>query len=125
MATLNQQFAQKAFVHISSLRFDEIEKKKYGSMAHKFPVLVRTAGLMQALAFVEARSSDPQKELVTHLAEDLGFTGRNQLLARARTADLSAYMQLTRRVLAAALWYKRLAESVLGIGADEDPGGEG
>lgn len=99
-------------------------QKKYGTMAHKLPVLVRTAGLVQAVAFVQTRGSEAQKELLSHLAETLGYEGVNTFAADARTHNLQDYMLLTRRVLAALLWYKRFAESILDVlSSDEDTEG--
>jgi CRISPR-associated protein Cmr5 len=85
-------------------------------MAHKLPVLVRTAGLAQALSFVEARGENPQRQLLDDLAATLGYQdGRAGLLAESRNAELSQYMYVTKQVLHALLWYKRFAQSVLDV----------
>ncbi len=44
-------------------------KNSYGSMAHKLPMLIRSAGLAQALAFVEARGKTAHQDLLGHLAK--------------------------------------------------------
>lgn len=98
--------------------------KPYGSMAHQLPVLVRSAGLAQALAFVDARGSDLQKRLLDHLADVVIDKGKSErtgaaLVTASRKADLTAYMIMTERVLAALIWYKRFAQSVLDVAHGE------
>lgn len=88
---------------------------KYGSMAHQLPVLIRTAGLAQALAFVEARREPALTGLLDDLASALGMESGAKLAERSRKADLPEYMRLTQRSLAALLWFKRYAQSVLDV----------
>lgn len=118
MPTRDQERAAKIFEQVSGLPAGA--HKKYGAMAHKLPILVRTAGLAQALEFVNTRSSDVQQQILDHLADVVGVTPRKTLLDRSRTADLDEYMWLTREVLAALQWYKRFAQSVLHVTADEE-----
>lgn len=120
MLTRSQRYAAQIFEQVSQV--PEAERQKYGSMAHKLPVLIRTAGLAQALAFVHSRGSDEQKKLLDHIA---AVIDEPDLLARSRTAELADYMRLTRDVLAALVWYKRFAQSVLGIEAGEEVEGGG
>jgi len=120
MQTKDQTYAAKIFMQVSAVA--EGDRKKYGAMAHKLPILIRTAGLAQALAYVEARSETPTKLLLDHLAEVVGAGSRQQLLVHSRTASLSEYMRLTRDALAALLWYKRFAQSVLGVDASDEGG---
>jgi CRISPR-associated protein Cmr5 len=121
MKSRAQRYSSTAFSQIElfagSLTDDQREtaKKKYGSMAHKFPVLVRTAGLAQAVAFVEARGDESQRALMDHLAVTVGKSNRKALYDATRTTDLLEYMLLTRQVLEASVWFKRFAESVLDV----------
>lgn len=103
---------------------DKDKCKKYGSMSHRLPVLIRTAGLAQALAFVEARGDAGGKKLLEDIAIVLDFKGKEALLESSRGAELPEYMLLTRKVLAALTWYKRFAQSVLSVesGAAEEDG---
>lgn len=117
MRTRNQEYAAQIFKQVEQVGEDE--RKKYGSLAHRLPVLIRTAGLSQALAFVDARGGAAGKKLLAHIA---AVVNEEELLARNRTAELAEYMRLTRNVLAALAWYKRFAQSVLGVEAGE--GGE-
>ncbi len=122
MDTQQQRMAVNA--HRLILTVAEGEKKKYGTMAHKLPMLIRRAGLAQALVFVEARGEDAQLKLLQHLAETVEFAGvtnRKELVKHSREADLATYMLLTRRVLAALVWYKRFTESILKVrNVDDD-----
>jgi CRISPR-associated protein Cmr5 len=131
MQTRNQRLAADVFSKVSEFkgrftdengkvkREHEPEVKLYGSLAHRLPVLIRQAGLAQALAFVEARGRTTQMDLLTHLS--LTVKGiEDALLTRSREAKLSEYVQLTRETLAALTWYKRFAQSVLEVEAGED-----
>jgi len=91
------------------------ERKEYGGMALKLPVLVRQAGLVQALAFVESRGKDSQKQLLSDLAVTVGENNTEQLLRRSREAELEEYMALTEKTLLALKWYKRFAQSILKV----------
>ncbi len=130
MLTREQRYATKIFEQVTELEQASPEKKtKYGSMAHKLPVLIRVAGLSQALHFVHSRGNDDQKLLLKHLAytldmhDDKGEKAQSaveKLLDNSRTAQLSMYMYLTHQALAALLWYKRFAQSVLKVESAED-----
>lgn len=122
MQTRNQVFAAAIHQKVSAFKetHSETAHKKYGSMAHKLPVLIRTAGLAQALAFLEARGDQDQKQL---LADLMAVLKQPTLVARSRDVDLGEYARLTRETLAALLWFKRFAQAVLKVedaGADND-----
>ncbi|MBO1438272.1 type III-B CRISPR module-associated protein Cmr5 [Meiothermus sp. CFH 77666] len=115
--TREQKRAQSAFERVSRHQGqDTTWRDQYGGMAHKLPVLVRQAGLAQALAFVESRGKEAHKALLDDLAQTVGFS-RAELLRKSREARLSEYLLLTREVLAAAQWYKRFSQSVLDVEA--------
>jgi CRISPR-associated protein Cmr5 len=127
MLTREQQYAARTFEQLFELAPQPEEKrKKYGSMAHKLPVLIRIAGLSQALHFLDSRGNDDQKLLLRHLALTLGFVDEDelkaeaQLLERSRASQLSAYMRLTQQAMSALQWYKRFAQSVLRVESGEE-----
>lgn len=125
--TRDQRFASAIFKQVSKIK--ESEKSQYASMAHKLPVLIRTAGLAQALSFVEARhkANTPARNLLTHLNTVLNNENliNGDLANKSRTtSNLGEYMRLTQNVLAALHWYKRFAQSVLGIDASQAQGSE-
>ncbi len=111
MNTRSQTFAEKIFRQVTAVKSKDDEfKEKYVGMAHKLPILIRTAGLVQALAFVQSREEEGSDQLL----EDIGKTiGRENLLKLSREAELSAYRELTRDTLDALIWYKRFSQSIL------------
>jgi CRISPR-associated protein Cmr5 len=119
MLTRDQQYAIAALERVEKIRANKVEEecKKYGAMAHKLPILIHSAGLAQALAFVASRfkKEDIHQQLLTDLAETIGKENKQELLERARCAELREYMRLTQQVLGALLWYKRFAQSILGV----------
>lgn len=117
MATRDQQRA--ATIHGQMTVLEDGLRKKYGRMAHKLPVLVRTAGLVQALEFVNSRGDDGARRLLEDLAVTTGHGSARDLLDASRGGALHDTMWLTREVLACLLWYKRFVQSVLGVSADE------
>jgi len=117
MRTREQEYAEAVFKCITKRNVpDKKARDAYGSMAHKLPVLIRTAGLAQALAFVEARHKEhsPPRLLLADLIDVLE---KPDLVERSRTASLPEYMRLTQDSLAALLWFKRYAQSVLDVDA--------
>lgn len=125
MRTRNQLYATRVFEKMEQdVPVDQ--RKKYGSLALKLPVLIRTAGLAQALAFAEVRGEAAGKRLLDHIAAVVGVSGgRDRLLEQAREVELVGYMDLTRRILAALTWYGRFARAVWGIEPDADEEGVG
>jgi CRISPR-associated protein Cmr5 len=125
MKTLEQKYAEQIYEQVE--QFGEQnpagtkKRKQYGSMSHKLPVLVRTAGLTQALAFVDSRGKDAHKALLAHLADIVVGGDTETFLARSREDELQEYMYLMRKTMVALTWYKRFAQSVLKVEpTDED-----
>lgn len=125
MRTLQQEYAQKVYEKVESFgrRYakDTPERKQYGAMAHKFPVLVRQAGLIQSLAFVLTRGKEAHKTLLENLAQVVAAQSGDEFVRQCREADLTTNMWLTRQTLSALEWFKHFAQSVLEV----DPGEEG
>lgn len=132
MKTLSQEYAQKIYEQVIAFGNANPEKsksrKEYGAMAHKLPILVRQAGLIQAIVFVETRGKKAHKQLLDDLAGTLGKASGKTLREECQKAELADYMWLTRKTLAVLEWYKRFAESVLNIKpgeeVEDDPGNE-
>lgn len=123
MQTLDQQYADCVRQQVLEIKKKpEPEYKKYGAMAHKLPILIHTAGLIQALEFVSTREEIHQR-LLADLAHTIGQQDATTFLNTVRAANLSGYIQLTHHTLAALLWYKRFAQSILGVKADEEASG--
>jgi CRISPR-associated protein Cmr5 len=127
MHTLQQEYAQKVYGRVESFgqRYakDTPERKQYGALAHKFPVLVRQAGLIQALAFVHTRGKDAHKALLGDLAQVVSNQPAEEFVRQCREADLTTYMWLTGQTLSVLEWFKRFAQSVLEVDPGEEGGG--
>ena len=114
--TRDQEYAVDAFNRVKTVKpLPRTACDRYGSMAHKLPILIRTAGLAQALAFVIARGKGEHKRLLKDLALTLKQQNGENLAETAMNAALSEYIYLTQQALAALLWYKRFAQSVLDV----------
>ena len=100
-------------------------KNIYGGMCHKFPVLVRTCGLCQAIVFLEAKKASANADrkqahtlLLEHLGElihEIDPQASSNVVEAIRTADTLTYIRYTRQILAAWIYFKRFAVSILEI----------
>jgi CRISPR-associated protein Cmr5 len=130
MALRDQDRARLAFEHVSRYEPQSPQAKKYASMVHALPALLRSAGLCQALHFVASRKNESQRALLEDLARQLRrvnerSTSGEALLALAREADLTEYLRLTQEAIACSSWYRRLVQAVLKIDmAEADREGE-
>jgi len=131
----------------------DVEIKAYGALAHKLPILIRTSGLAQALAFVKARNvinvddedktqqdknaKHNPKKARNRLINDLTKVLQNKHIAiipiNTKEKDLSSlaiqatfdeYIQLTEACMEALLWFKRFATSELGVEQGDEVEGE-
>lgn len=113
VVTRGQRMAQSAFGRIQS-RAGGKDKKEFAGFAKRFPALIHSCGLAQALAFAQAKAPDGYLD---DLAVAMNFDRKKDvLLKEAREAALAEYMRLSREALEAAGWLKRYAEVLL----DED-----
>ena len=123
MQTLQQRYAKAVYQRIQDIKqsYPDDKQKEYGALALKLPVLVRQAGLVQALTFVAARQREAHKRrILDDLAQVLGEGSGEDLLEQAREAPLAKYMYLTQRVLWALEWFKRFAQSELKVEPGEE-----
>lgn len=118
MQTLQQRYAKAVYQRIQDIKqsYPDDKQKEYGALALKLPVLVRQAGLVQALTFVAARQREAHKyRILDDLAQVLGLGSGDDLLAQARSTSVVEYMFLTQQVLWTLEWFKRLAQSELKV----------
>jgi len=119
--TRSQSLAQAAYLQIALHTGNGTRKpvKEFVSTVKKFPALIHTCGLAQAVAFALAKKDD---EYVGYLAEVLRASGHSELTNaqsldhqaldhQARTSSLSAYLRLSRDAISAASWLKRYVEA--------------
>lgn len=115
----------------SSKRDKAARRRIYGGLCHTFPVLVRTNGLCQTLAFVAAKGASSEtptppraqayRDVRDHVADILDIKkpngDRGDPLEAVRHAELTEYLRYTRTILDAWVYYRRFADSVLEVKA--------
>jgi CRISPR-associated protein Cmr5 len=122
MQTRSQQYAQVAFPAVQRhypepTRDLSKEQKEYRTVAKKFPSLIHTCGLAQAIAFYQAKG---HTDYLDDLAKVVGHAGHPEikdaksLAEHSRSDKLSLYMRLSRDTLKAAGWLKRYVEALAG-----------
>ena len=122
MQTRSQQYAQAAFPAVQRhypepTRDLSKEQKEYRTVAKKFPSLIHTCGLAQAIAFYQAKG---HTDYLDDLAKVVGHAGHPEikdaksLAEHSRSDKLSLYMRLSRDTLKAAGWLKRYVEALAG-----------
>ena len=124
--TRSQRFAQAAFARVAA---HGQPKKDYVSFAKKFPALIHTCGLAQAVAFALAKGR--QQKVYEEYAIDLGavlkegghtdITSADSLARLTREQSVSGYLRLSRDAINAAVWLKRYVEAAV---PDESQEGE-
>ncbi len=118
LITRDQRYAAIIYGQVNEvLNRDKREQEDYGRLANHLPVLVKKAGLAQALSFAEAKSEAGDKQLLDDLQVTINEISGWQidLMDRSRKAELSEYLWLTQQVMTALHWYKRFAQSVLNV----------
>ncbi len=125
MKNLVQERAELAFRHVSAVSQDKsVDARKYATIVHKLPALIASAGACQSLHFVDSRGDASQRQILSHLAEQLTrvspeITTPATLLRVARESDLATTLHLTVELSACAAWYRRMVQGVLRIEADD------
>ena len=110
----SQKYSQKAFDCVKK-RVEEIVKekqvdlKKYKTFAKRFPTLIHTCGLAQAIAFAKSK-----KDYVPNF-EDLEtiLEQKNNLIKLSQEYEVSKYLILSRDAIAATSWLKKYAEALI------------
>lgn len=122
----SQILAQAAFRQISKAGKPD---KEYASFAKKFPALIHTCGLAQAVAFAQAKGKSkedgpeetkPELRYLEHLAAVMRSSGHTEIQSADKLADatreveFSQYLRLSRDAIDAAAWLKRYVEAARG-----------
>lgn len=120
--TRSQKLAQIAFPCIQQRhsKLSEKQFKEYVSFAKKFPALIHTCGLAQAVAFALAKQEADYISDLTAVIRAAGhteITDSEPLHHHARQQELGGYLRLSRDAINAASWLKRYVEA-----AGEDVG---
>lgn len=128
MKTIEQEMAEKVYGKVTLFGENQpqgsVKRNQYGGMAHSLPILIRTAGLAEALAFVQSRGKAHGSFA---LLEDLGQVvlekSADGFADQSRRTELQEYTYLTHRALQALKWFKRFAQTVLDVPATQEDGG--
>ncbi|GFP27357.1 type III-B CRISPR module-associated protein Cmr5 [Candidatus Hakubella thermalkaliphila] len=102
--TIEQERAQKA---------NELARgdKDYKSAADKFPAMIMSCGLLQALTFYKSKDKELYDALAIWFREKLGMAGDRDLLDYAVSLSVSEYRAATTEALAFLTWLKRFADA--------------
>ncbi|MHB8165786.1 MAG: type III-B CRISPR module-associated protein Cmr5 [Sulfuricella sp.] len=128
MRARSQEYAETIYDLVDGITaLERKQQKRYGSLCHGFPLIVRENGLAAAFGFLAAKgnsdTNSPESCLLRHYAHVLRAAGADALRQAVIAADLAEYRRLTREALSAAEWFKRYAEAVLKVdttGAGEE-----
>lgn len=119
--TRQQRYLSQARQNVETMRNAPPKVRRvYGGLCHKLPILVRTNGLCQTVALVEAKSSGTSEQarayqaLREHVGDLLGLSG-DGVVAAVRDAELTRYVRYTRALLEGWTYYKRFAVSILEV----------
>lgn len=119
---LERTMAERALVLVRSQRQDKFDQaeSEYRALCESFPVLLRTAGLLQAAAFLRAKGGHPHGTLYDHLSEQLRrlrlLEDRQELvdvLADAAKVPPRVYRMYTQMTARVAHWHKRMSQAWL------------
>ncbi len=128
---LQQQYSIQALHHVQQILGQPARTRSvYGSLCHNLPILVRQSGLCQTVAFLQEKGTGPgdrqdaYRAIHRQIAEIIGVP-EGQLLASVQQASVGTTIWYTRQLLAAWIYYKRFAVSILEIlpGMDVDTEG--
>lgn len=117
MKTRDQDFAEKTYKVVSSrINNPKTKQQEYRSFAKRFPTLIHTCGLMQAMAFALAKGGT-QLEVLDDFVEVLqGISGYTQKFVEGcQTMDLQNYMHQSHLAMLAAGWIKRQVDALIEI----------
>jgi CRISPR-associated protein Cmr5 len=103
--TKQQDRAQKAYKCLSPER--EVGDE-YRQFAKRFPALVHSCGLAQAVAFAQSKD---KSVYLDDLASVMNISNSQELANVSRTVDLVEYQRTTREAIECATWIKRYAEA--------------
>jgi len=117
--SIEQERAKAAYDFVKSVVYDEPDevKKKYKSGAKKLPVLVKTNGLGQSLAFIRNRDKGWEK-IYQHLTtwfqtKAMIPSGEPDLVGEVIKMESNDYRQVTLECIAFLTWLRRFADGLM------------
>jgi len=114
--TRSQRLAKAAFPRVQEChsRLTKKQFEEYVRFAKKFPALIHTCGLAQAVAFALAKEEHGYVADLTVVLQGAGhaeITESRPLDRHSRETQLGDYLRLSRDALSAATWLKRYVEA--------------
>ena len=116
--TRQQKWAHAALAKVASHKGKSTESKNK-TLCLKMPTLLKQSGVVQALAFMRARSGEEGKEFCNDLSAVYGVptldgkTAGKDLQDQAQTVALPQYLVLSRDLIEVSVWFRRFAQSEL------------
>lgn len=128
----DHQRAITAEAHVRSVAAwaEAKDRKAYGAICMKLPVLVHQAGLTGALHHVAQLSTEPKRKVLDHLAAQLVEAGLLKtattptLLEHSRKDDTGNLIATTREVQHCLEWYRRFSKTILKASPTDEEDGE-
>lgn len=117
----SQKFANAVFPNVQDAAASD-RAAKYKTLSKKAGSLVRNSGLMQALAFFQAKAQKPSEAhhqiFYDHIQDELrqlNILPDNtvSLFDHVRKSSVPEYMYITRETLLLMNWHKRLADTLI------------
>ncbi len=112
--TLENNRAKFAFEMVKKV---SEKKDEYKSWAKKIPVLIKTNGLGQTLAFMKARDKKETNLMLDQIKEWLVSRGElsnsDDILEKVTEIDSTIYRRWSREVISLFNWLRRFAEGYL------------
>ena len=110
---IERQIAGKA-KDLVSAHSGDAKASEYRALCESFPMLLRSAGLAQTMAFLRVKHEVFYKDLQEQF-RNLGMLGQEELSEKAADPRLSLaeYRLYSEVAMHAALWHKRMAQAVL------------
>ena len=115
---LEQGRAACAYNHVKKI-FDldpnqkDPRQKKYKTGAKKLPVLIKTNGLGQALAYIQIRNRDLYSNLMDWLCDKELIEASGDLVSQVINMKSNEYRRLTTECLAYLNWVRRFVDSLM------------
>ncbi len=112
--TLENNRAKFAFEMVQAV---SDKKDEYKSWSKKIPVLIKTNGLGQTLAFMKSRDKQETNLMLEQIQRWLvrknELTEQDDLIKKITEIDSSIYRRWTREIIALFNWVRRFAEGYL------------
>jgi len=116
----SQVFAKSAYEKVSAVAggVHGVSAADYGRHCRKFPLLIRSCGLMEVVAFARAKGAGEgglAQAYARYIQDLLQAAGLTEEAIRT-CPNAETYMVYSARAMEIAGWFKRYAEATLGEG---------